>query len=239
MTRSSTTTNRTVYPTAVSDLDDKPMQTEDSIDTNYFAFAHDALRGELQDFRRALEHIMSGSHVDKKRTPKATKRWWRGHYRHVQSYLRSQARIVKSIIVGERTRCPESEEADHKNITSHLDTIEHQVETLIATPSLLSIRSLYNAWLGYSLDLTSYMEAKETFLQSHTGASASPVSIDFILNGQTGSVMHYVGSDTLRAQMETQDIPPVLAKLYDAVIFQPRHRMYERTMLKNLRTISE
>ena len=68
------------------------------IDMDGWTLAHDALRGEINDFEHALDTIMEHQHEGiSHRQARAMRNWWKGHLTHVQSHHTNEDRYRQGI----------------------------------------------------------------------------------------------------------------------------------------------
>ncbi|KAI2493476.1 Hemerythrin HHE cation binding domain [Fragilaria crotonensis] len=102
--------------------------------------AHEALRGEVNDFQMALESLVSipsastvpaaTAVTDHSVVVIAMQKWWRGHLKHMHSHHRNEDRIIKRFAT-QRFRWPDFVENDHQEILQRLDAIDTLVQRIV------------------------------------------------------------------------------------------------------------
>ena len=102
--------------------------------------AHEALRGELNDFQMALKSLVpipltstvpsSTAVTDHSVIVIALQKWWRGHLKHMHSHHRNEDRIIKGFAT-QRFRWPDFVETDHQDILQRLNAIDALVQRIV------------------------------------------------------------------------------------------------------------
>jgi hypothetical protein len=115
--------------------------------------AHEALRGEVNDFQMALESLVSSpltstatsatAFTDRSVVVIAMQTWWRGHLKHMHSHHRNEDRIIKRFAT-QRFRWPDFIETDHEDILQRLDAIDTLVHRIVEIGTSVMSSSLNN-----------------------------------------------------------------------------------------------
>ena len=218
------------------------------IDVDGWKLAHDALRGEIRDFQHALNVLEQDQVPPTRQQSRALRRWWNGHVRHTQSHHKNEDRIVKSF-VEQRFVYPAFMEDDHVKIDHHLETISELTRRLSSTRAAKDrtkvLKRLREAFEEYVNDFLPHLQAEEDLGIPLTRAYFSPQEVRGLTNRlasrgpgvETGAIVHYVGREKLNHAMQLQNVPN--PRVLWVLILNPRHRYYQRHMLRSLDRITK
>jgi len=225
------------------------------IELDGWMMAHDALRGEVNDFDKALETLLTTTNLNTSQA-RAVQQWWSLHRTHMESHHRNEDKIVKKFAC-RRFKYPEFMEKDHLKIEAHLRAIDTQVGELIGnfssvptvnddtSQSILSKLSV--SWKAYKADLFPHLKAEEDICIPLMRAYFTMSRVHHMAHKlartgprvETGAIVHYAGKDRVFDIMKTQQVPVLLRKVAWALILRPRYQYYKTHMLGMLKILSQ
>jgi len=173
--------------------------------------AHNAIRFEIGELKRALEALVSTSLADWQVT--AVQSWWAGHETHVHEHHSNEDDVLNPVL---RTRIayPEKLEADHIDLVAAMESISACVKALQPGDSLANLRTL---WLHYESIMLPHLHEEEQVGLPLVRAYFTPDEIEkvvasFMKNGDPvslGSFVHVMGHKKDAQQfMKENGIPP-------------------------------
>lgn len=232
---------------------DKTSRWTYGLELDGWNMAHDALRGEVQEFQTVLEALTVKTTTISTAQITALHSCWILHRKHVQSHHQNEDQIVRRF-VSRRFVYPDFMEKDHPRIDVHLEEIGSIVNQLQLTSTDdnvddgqqkergLLLRQLTLAWTAYQTHLLPHLQAEEdvciplmrayfTMSQVHRLAGRLAQSGPRV---ETGAIVHYVGKENIWAVMEAQQLPKLLRHVAWWLVFGPRYRYYQRHMVQML-----
>jgi len=204
--------------------------------------AHQALRGELDDFQATLKSL-HGRLGTKQRA--AMQKWWRGHLIHMHSHHHNENKIAKKF-ASQRFRWPDFIEPDHDDILQRLDSINNLVDKIVNSNRpedvATNLSELTIAWTDYHCTISQHLDREEEICISLMRAYFDQNQVQgmqqrLAMMGprvETGSIVYYLGEQHIKMCMRVQKTPKIIEAIGWMLILKPRYRFYVKTMVKQL-----
>jgi hypothetical protein len=177
--------------------------------------AHQALRGELDDFQAILSSL-HGPICTKQRA--AMQKWWRGHLKHMHSHHHNEDNIAKTF-ASQRFRWPDFIEPDHDDILQRMDSINALVVKIVNSnrPEEIAthLSELKIAWTDYHCSVAEHLDREEEICISLMRAYFNQNQVQrmqqrLAMRGprvETGAIVYYLGEQHIKLSMRMQKSP--------------------------------
>lgn len=199
------------YQASKHHLPDKtPLWAEIPVEKDGWVLAHDAIRFEIKEFKRAIAAVSATGlepwQVD------AVKSWINGHLVHVHEHHHNEDDIFNPFL-RQRVNYPDKLEADHVTLVELMDEIKDTANKLTAGNTLDALGAL---WLRYETLMLPHLHEEEVVGLPLARAYFTPQEIgkvvsSFVKNGDPialGSFVHAMGrKKDAQAFMAREGIP--------------------------------
>jgi hypothetical protein len=219
-----------------------------AIEQDGWYIAHEALRGEANDFTKALDRFLLHSHRIQDFHLKAMKRWWMGHQKHMDSHHHNEDMIAKKF-ASQRFHWPDFVDQEHQILLADLSSLDVAIKEFVHTKPAeytLHLERIKELWDAYHQHVLLHLAREEevciglmrayfaqhevTRLQHMLGMKGPRVEM--------GAIVHYLGGiDATKQVMQQQGLPTILEFIGMEFIAKPRYRFYKKKMLKHLDTM--
>jgi hypothetical protein len=207
--------------------------------------AHQALRGELQDFSNALASLVSFGITQQQVV--ALRKWWKGHLKHMHSHHFNEDKIAKKFS-SQRFRWPDFIEVDHEDVLQRLSSIEKLVQNVVNSSSTQPgevashVEKLNSTWGDYHRIVSRHLDQEEEICIALMRAYFNQNQVQrmqqrLAMMGprvETGAIVYYVGEEYMKESMRMQKTPKLVQAIGWNFILKPRYRFYTKTMVKQL-----
>jgi hypothetical protein len=206
--------------------------------------AHQALRGELDDFQT----ILGSLHGLSTKQRSAMQKWWRGHLKHMLSHHHNEDKIAKKF-ASQRFRWPAFIETDHDDVLQRLDSIntllDKIVHSTLSEDVATHLSELTIAWTDYHHAMSQHLDREEEICISLMRAYFNQNQVQrmqqrLAMRGprvETGAIVYYLGEEHMKKSMRMQKTPKIVEAIGWMLILKPRYRFYMKTMVKHLEVL--
>lgn len=196
-----------------------------------WVLAHNAIRGELNDFQYVLTHMKYRTTTPK--YAESIRKWWKGHAEHIHGHHSNEDDILNPFI---RTRVeyPEKLEEDHTCLIKCMQEIESCIHK-----KPIDIEQLSNLWNNYVNYMNPHLWEEERIgiplVRKHFTPKEFDVPLQQILRKATlielGSFIHYNGGKKHIMKFMKQERIPSFVWYFS---FRFALKYYKKHMIKPL-----
>lgn len=196
--------------------------------------AHNAIRGELVDFRKALHETVQRGYLEQWEIA-ALRSMWSAHSEHVHAHHSNEDEKMNPFL-SSRIKLPSKLEADHIELVKQMDEIGKLVNDSHPSPI-----DLQNAWIYYEAIMLPHLAEEERIalplMRAYfTPQEIGPVVQDIVSKGppvEMGSFIHYSGDAAFFEFMKQEGIPGFVWYLE----FKSKRDLFQKVFKRNVEAL--
>jgi len=198
--------------------------------------AHNAVRGEIADVKRALTALAERSTVEEWEVD-ALRTIWSEHQPHIHSHHSNEDAQMNPYLAT-RINMPPKLQTDHDALLKHMETLDGLISGPIDDKD---VHKLLAAWTAYETMMLPHLREEEDIclplMRAYfTHEEIAPVVQKIVGGGppvEMGSFIHYAGDEKFFEFMKQEGIPGFVWYIE----FKPKRDRFQRLVIQNIEAL--